>query len=86
MTLSDERAQLRDDRVPIEQVLSGLKIHPLEDGEQATEAFVLMKVRDADGGSTWSYRTTKAPNREELLGALMVQVDLLRRELVSDWD
>jgi hypothetical protein len=26
------------------------------------------------------------PNREELLGALVMQVDILVRELVSDWE
>jgi hypothetical protein len=33
-----------------------------------------------------SYRTTNRLNREELLGALIVQTDLLRKELRDDWD
>jgi hypothetical protein len=42
----------------------------------ATEAFVLLKVLDADGDTGWSYRTTNRLNREEMLGALTVQVDV----------
>ncbi len=50
------------------------------------EAFVLMKCFDEAGETTWSYRTTHRLNREELLGALMVHVDLLRKELVAEWE
>ncbi|WP_157018135.1 hypothetical protein [Cryptosporangium arvum] len=51
-------------------------------------------VRPDQGGSIHSsisitsagcYRTSRPPNREELLGALAVQVALLRRELLDDW-
>jgi hypothetical protein len=76
----------QQERVPIGQVLDGLEIHPLDDGEKALEAFVLVKIEAADGEISWSYRTTRAPNREELLGALVIQVELLRRELLADWD
>jgi hypothetical protein len=50
-----------DERVPVAQVLTGLEVHPLAQGETAIEAFVL-------------------------LGALMVQVDVLRKELRDEWD
>lgn len=73
-------------RVPVDQVLSGLEVHPLEPGETALEAFVLLKVLDRDGDATWSYRTTNRLNREELLGALTVQVDVLRKSLRDEWD
>ena len=75
-----------DVRVPVAEVLSGLAIHPLEPGETAMEAFVLIKLLDAEGNPNWSYRTTNRLNREELLGALVVQVDLLRHELRHEWD
>jgi hypothetical protein len=75
-----------DERVPISEVLSGLTIHPLEPGETPLEAFVLIKTLDGDGDPAWAYRTTNRLNREELLGALIVQVDVLRRELRSEWD
>lgn len=72
-------------RVPIDQAMPGLSVHPLGDGEEWEFAFVLAKVRN-EGETTWSYRTSAAPNREELLGALMVHVELLRRELVEEWE
>jgi len=70
----------------VEQVLRGLELHPLEPDETAIEAFVLIKVLDADGEVGWSYRTTNRLNREELLGALIVQTDVLRKELRDEWD
>ena len=75
----------RDDRVPVSEVLSGLEVHPLPAGWTVLEGFVLVKCFDGDGEPSWSYRTTHRLNREELLGALMVHVDLLRRELVEEW-
>jgi hypothetical protein len=75
-----------DERIPVEQVLPGMTLHPLEAGWTPVEAFVLVKCLDEQGGASWVYRTTAAPNREELLGALAVQTELLRRELVRDWE
>lgn len=45
-----------------------------------------MKCQDEDGRSSWVYRTTAPPNRQELLGALVGHVDLLRKELPAGWD
>ena len=73
-------------RVPIAEVLSGLDIHPLEASNTAVEAFVLVKTLDAEGYVSWAYRTTNRLNREELLGALMVQVAVLTKELRNEWD
>jgi hypothetical protein len=75
-----------ESRVPVAQVLSGLEVHALEPGETALEAFVLLKVLDREGDITWSYRTTNRLSREELLGALTVQVDVLRKSLRDEWD
>jgi hypothetical protein len=47
---------------------------------------VLIKSLDQDGDPRWSFRTTARPNKEELLGALIVHTDLLRKELVSGWE
>lgn len=77
--------QSDDQRLPIGEVLASLAIDPLSDGATALEAFVLIKVRYDDGEDSWCYRTTREPNREELLGALTVQIDLLRKELLDDW-
>jgi hypothetical protein len=74
-----------EQRVPVEQVLNGLEVHALEPGETALEAFILLKVLDRDGDVAWSYRTTNRLSREELLGALTVQVDVLRKSLRDEW-
>jgi hypothetical protein len=74
-----------DERKPIAEVLKGLEIHPLEAGWTAIEALVLMKCLDDEGRVTWAYRTTHRLNREELLGALVVHTDVLRRELANEW-
>ncbi len=76
----------KDDRIPVEQVLPGMSLHPLEPEWTPVEAFVLIKCLDDEGGASWVYRTTAAPNREELLGALVVHTELLRRELVREWE
>ena len=73
-------------RVPLEQALAGLEVHPLEAGETAIEAFVLVKTLDSEGETGWAYRTTNRLNREELLGALTVQVAVLAKELRDEWD
>lgn len=75
-----------EQRVPVDQVLNGLEVHALESGETALEAFILLKVLDRDGDISWSYRTTNRLSREELLGALTVQVDVLRKSLRDEWD
>ena len=73
-------------RVPASAVLAGLRLHPLEPDERPVEAYVLMKVEDTEGRTGWSMRTTAAPNREEMLGVLQVQVQLLLDGLIGDWD
>ena len=62
-----------------------MELHPLPEGWSALEAFVLVKCMADDGKTSWSYRTTHRLNREELLGALVVHVNLLRQELVDEW-
>jgi hypothetical protein len=75
-----------NERIPVEQVLPGMSLHPLQQGWTPVEAFVLVKCLDEHGGASWVYRTTAAPNREELLGALVVHTELLRRELLREWE
>ncbi len=75
-----------EERIPISDALPGFKLHPLEDGWTPLEAFVLVKCLDDDGDHAWSFRTTNPLNLEELLGALTVQVEILKRKLASSWD
>lgn len=76
----------KDGRQPVADVLQGLEVHPLEPGWTAMEALVLVKCLDETGDPSWAYRTTNRLNREELLGALIVHADLLRKELVEEWE
>ncbi len=66
--------------------MAGMTLHPLPEGWTPVEALVLMKCLNEDGHSVWVYRTTAVPNREELLGALIVHTDLLRKELADEWE
>lgn len=73
-------------RIPIAEALSGLAVHLLHPGETAIEAFILIRTIEPDGETGWVYRTTNRLNREELLGALVVQVAVPKKELRDDWD
>lgn len=74
-----------DDRTPVSEALGHLDMPALDEGEQVEFAFILMKTT-LDDEVGWSFRTTGPPNHEELLGALIVQVDLLKRTMLSQWD
>ncbi|WNM24384.1 hypothetical protein [Demequina capsici] len=78
---TDENAEVR---IPIGEALPGISIHELED--PAEWVFVLARTVADDGDKGWAYRTSGAPNREELLGALVVQVEVLKREICSEWE
>ena len=75
-----------DERRPVGEVLAGHGIHPLAAGWTPLEAFVLVKCIDEAGGTAWSFRTTHPLNLEELLGALTVQAETLKRKLVRMWE
>ncbi|HMM96243.1 hypothetical protein [Phycicoccus sp.] len=47
---------------------------------------ILVKCIDDEGGSTWAFRTTDGMNDEELLGALTVRTDLLRKDLLQSYE
>jgi hypothetical protein len=83
---SQDQENHKDGRRPIEEVLPGMQIHPLDPGWTPLEAFVLIKSLDESGDTAWAYRATHRPNREELLGDLIVQTDILRKELVEGWE
>ena len=77
---------MADERIPVADVLPGMGLHPLPNGWTPVEALVLIKCLDEGGASSWVYRTTAPPNREELLGALVVHTALLRNEILGDWE
>ena len=74
-----------DDR-PIEQVLGGIRLHPFDDDPIIETVYVLAKLMNKDGQSYWDHRVTGDVNREEMLGVLQIQTDLLRKSLVGEWD
>lgn len=71
---------------PIQEVLPGAYLYPFDDDLRFDSAFVLIRSIDPDGAVHWAYRSTRAINSEELLGALAVQVEILTRKLASEWD
>ena len=75
-----------DERRPIGDVLPGFTLHPLDEGWTPLQAFVLVRSFDDEGDTAWSFRTSEQMNLEELLGALTVQVAVLRRKLTRAWE
>lgn len=86
MTLGVSDTSDDEARVDVGSELSQFTIAPLGEEETPIFAFFLIKTRGGDGDESWSFRTSSAPNLEELLGALQIQVDLLRSKLVAVWD
>ena len=81
-------AASHDERIPIHDVLPGISLRSIEGTQEINFAFVLVKFHDTDEDrqdSAWAYRTSSAPNREELLRALRVQEKLLEKELTMEW-
>lgn len=74
------------ERQPLSDVLRGLEIHPLPKDWTALEALVLVKCLDEGGHTSWCFRTTHRLNTEEVLGAIDVHAEVLRRKLVSEWE
>ena len=71
-----------DHPVPIGRVLGdSFAISPLPTGWTALEGVVLIKCLDADGTPSWAFRHTTGLNHEETIGALTVQLDLMREEV-----
>ncbi|RAY13838.1 hypothetical protein DPM19_18500 [Actinomadura craniellae] len=78
---------MADDEEPIAigEALAGIKVLPLLEGWTALAAIVLVKCIDEEGRPSWAFRTTDGLNDEELLGALTVRTDMLRRDLLASY-
>lgn len=73
-------------RATAADALPGIRLQPLpEEAQDAEFVFALIKYRDDEGETSWCYRTSRAPNPEELLGALRLQTLLLERDLTEEW-
>jgi len=56
----------------------------LGEDESVDFALLIVRLEDSDGRDAgWSYKTTEKPNREELLGALEIRLELLKRSLLE---
>lgn len=66
--------------------MPGLSIHPIDGDADAVSAFMVVKVRYENGDHGWSFRTTERPNHEEVLGALTIQVELLKQSILKEWE
>lgn len=68
---------------PIGEVLAGIEIRTFSDEFTPMEAFVLVKGMGAKGHVSWGWRATDGMSAEELIGALVVQVELQRDSLIE---
>ncbi len=73
------------DLIPIEEVLPGFKVYGIPEKWTSLDAIVLVKCYTKDGDTSWVFTKTENINEEELLGALVVQTDLLRQSLVESF-
>lgn len=67
----------------IEAVLPGFEVLEIPEKWTPLECIVLIKCLDEDGGPTWVFTHTENLSEEELLGALIVQTDMLRQYLLD---
>lgn len=70
---------------PTHEVLPGVHLALPPDGEIET-VFVFTKVRFEDGTSGWSWQSPGITNQEELLGALIMQVEALKASMLDAWE
>ena len=76
-----------DHRIPIHDVLPNVSLSRLDDDTVADFVFVLVKTVAHDGHSSWAFRTSREVDiPEELLGALEVQAELVKRSLLAQWE
>jgi hypothetical protein len=89
LTASDDGDSGQDHdsgKMPIGEALPGAEIYPLDRDLTFDAAFMLIRTVDEDGITQWAYRATKPMNLEQLLGALVVQVEILKGKIVAEWD
>lgn len=72
--------------LPLNDVFPGARLAPLPEGCAAETVFVFVKVRWDDGTGQWLWRSPGITNQEELLGALIMQVEVLKEQLLESWE
>ena len=81
-----QTGEMSEEKRPVGEVLRGLSIGPLPDGWTAVDAYAMVKCLDPTGRAQWALRVTETINEEELLGALTMHVELLKRDMLDNWD
>jgi hypothetical protein len=72
-------------RQAIGDVLRGLEIDGLPDKWTAVDVVCMVKCLDQEGKPLWALRMSDGLNEEELLGTLVIQTALLKRDMIEDW-
>lgn len=72
-------------RKPIGEVLNGIEIAPLDDGDVALEALLLVKTVDDEGRVCWVERMTDGLHQLEWLGAVTAAKARLTRTSLENW-
>jgi hypothetical protein len=74
-----------ESRIAIGDALRGLEIPPLPEGWTPVETVCIVKCLNPEGTPLWVRRLTQGINPEEVLGALTVQAELWKQEMLDDW-
>lgn len=82
VSMSEDASESR----PIGEVLgSAFQVPPLLKGWTALDGIVLVKCLNENGRSAWAFRETEGLNEEEVIGALTVQLDLMRERVRAQY-
>jgi hypothetical protein len=76
---------MTEPQIPVGDVLRGVTVTALPDGWTPLEALCMIKCLDEDGKPKWAMRLSEGINEEELLGAMVIHTDLLKRDMLDDW-
>jgi hypothetical protein len=74
-----------DPQIPIGEVLRGLTVAALPESWTPLDVICTVKCLGEDGSPKWALRLTDGINSEELLGALTIHTDLLKRDMLNNW-
>ena len=74
------------EHVPIGDVFPGVRLAQLPTGCVAETVFVFTKVRFDDETTAWRWLSPGITNQEELLGALIMQVEMLKTQMLEYWE
>ncbi|WP_111765729.1 hypothetical protein [Nakamurella deserti] len=71
--------------VTLTQLLGTLATRTLESPDDIKSATIPIRARFQDGDLSWEWRDLGEISAEELIGALLVQSELLERRILRSW-